>query len=692
VLEVYSEYDWFWFLICAIAAAALSIWFYPLRNPSSYASPFFLHVKRILRFLTLFILFCLLLNPLLKYKKKEVLKPTIVFYVDDSESVFLSDSVSASKLNAKVDELNKQLKEKYDTKVFYFDGNVKDTSGGFKGKSTDLSATIKHANIFLKEKNPAAVCVFSDGVFTKGMQPTYTPANFQAPVFTVGMGSTIPVSDIAIKEVNTNSIAYLNNSFAVKVILQQQGFFNQEIRLQVYDGDKMVQSKNIKVPNSNLFEDEFILEAKSPGIRKYSVKILPLQNELSKENNKFDFYVEVLDNRQKIALVYKSPHPDVNALLASLEYNKNYECTVFSSADFISKSNTAYDLIIGHQFPSNDREASWVRETQKNNSSFWFILGSQIDADRLHTFLPDIKIQRKTQAFNEVQVFPSSDFNAFLFSPELLEEQINWPPLRAPFGNIYFSNPMQVQSMQSVQRINSGQPLMAFTNTSELKYAYLLGEGIWRWRVQNIKMQGNSELFDEWVLKNTQYLLAREKKQRLKVYTSKERYDEEESIRFLGELYDQSYNAVKESEIIVKFKNEKGKVFSLRLSWDGVQYSANAGALPSGYYTFVGSVPSMPELKPKEGGFLVFPLQAEQIQIQANHSELQSWAHKNNGSYLPFVKADQLLDSIKTNTNTSELIREKTKLEKILQLEWLLYLLVASLGLEWFLRKWEGGF
>jgi hypothetical protein len=225
-----------------------------------------------------------------------------------------------------------------------------------------------------------------------------------------------------------------------------------------------------------------------------------------------------------------------------------------------------------------------------------------------------------------------------------------------------------------------------------LKYAYLLAEGIWRWRVQNLKMQGNSELFDEWVLKNTQYLLAREKKQRLKVYTSKEIYDEEESIRFLGELYDQSYNAVKESEIIVKFKNEKGKLFSIRLTWDGVQYSANAGVLPSGYYTFLGSVPSMPELKQKEGGFLVYPLQAEQIQIQANHSELESWAHKNNGSFLPFKNADQLLDSINLHANNSEWIREKTNLEKILQLEWLLYLLVGFLGLEWFLRKWEGGF
>lgn len=692
MLEVYSEYGWFWFVICAVIAAALSIWFYPLKSSSSYASPFYLHVKRILRFLTLFVLFCLLLNPLLKYKKKEVLKPTVVFYVDDSESVFLSDSISASSLKESLNEINKQLKDNFDTKVFYFDANIKDTSSGFKGKSTDLSATIKHANIFLKEKNPAAVCVFSDGVFTKGMQPSYTPANFQAPVFTIGMGSTLPISDIAIKEVNTNSIAYLNNSFAVKVVLQQQGFSNQEIKVQVYDGEKLVHSKNVKVPTSSLFEEEFVLEAKTPGVRKFSVKVTPLQNELSKQNNQFDFYVEVLDNRQKIALVYKSPHPDVNAIFASLETNKNYECTVFSSADFISKSNTIYDLIIGHQFPSNDKEASYLKETQKNNSSFWFILGSQIDADRLYMLLPEVKIQRKTQAFNEVQVFPSSDFNAFLFTPELLEELPNWPPLRAPFGNIRFLNPMQIQALQSIQKINSGQPLMALSNTAELKQAYLLGEGVWRWRFQNIKNQGNSELFDEWILKNTQYLLAKEKKQRLKVYTSKEKYDEEENVRFLGELYDQSYNAVKESEIIVKFKNEKGKVFSIRLSWDGVQYSANAGALPSGYYTFAGSVPSMPELKQKEGGFLVYPLQAEQIQIQANHSELESWAVKNNGSFLPFKNVNQLLDSIKTKANTSELIKEKTNLEKILQLEWLLYLLVGFLGLEWFLRKWEGGF
>ena len=48
-----------------------------------------------------------------------------------------------------------------------------------------------------------------------------------------------------------------------------------------------------------------------------------MAGEFTKKNNQIDIYFEVIEVRQKIAILASAPHPDIKALIASLSGNEN---------------------------------------------------------------------------------------------------------------------------------------------------------------------------------------------------------------------------------------------------------------------------------------------------------------------------------------------------------------------------------
>ena len=50
-----------------------------------------------------------------------------------------------------------------------------------------------------------------------------------------------------------------------------------------------------------------------------------MNGEENTNNNSEDFFVEILESRQKILLLTESVHPDIFALTSAIEQNDNYE-------------------------------------------------------------------------------------------------------------------------------------------------------------------------------------------------------------------------------------------------------------------------------------------------------------------------------------------------------------------------------
>jgi hypothetical protein len=75
------------------------------------------------------------------------------------------------------------------------------------------------------------------------------------------------------------------------------------------------------------------LNADKKGVRKFTVSLAPVKNELSVQNNTETFYIEVLDARQKILLLYDGPHPDISVIKQSVESNRNFEVKAVLTTD-----------------------------------------------------------------------------------------------------------------------------------------------------------------------------------------------------------------------------------------------------------------------------------------------------------------------------------------------------------------------
>ena len=64
--------------------------------------------------------------------------------------------------------------------------------------------------------------------------------------------------------------------------------------------------------NENFFRSELLkIEAEEVGLQRYTVELRVDAEEELQQNNSASFYINVIDERLKIAILYSSPHPDI---------------------------------------------------------------------------------------------------------------------------------------------------------------------------------------------------------------------------------------------------------------------------------------------------------------------------------------------------------------------------------------------
>ncbi len=69
----------------------------------------------------------------------------------------------------------------------------------------------------------------------------------------------------------------------------------------------------------------FLLDAKTPGIQRYTVEVEGIPGEANTENNTRKATIDVIERRKRILLTSLGPHPDRGAWSNALADNANYE-------------------------------------------------------------------------------------------------------------------------------------------------------------------------------------------------------------------------------------------------------------------------------------------------------------------------------------------------------------------------------
>ena len=617
-------------------------------------------------------------------------KPLIFIAHDVSESIIQNKDSSFIKneYQASLNILSTQLEEKFDVINYKFSNTINDNiKSNYSGKLTDISKVLDQIYSQYSNKNIGAIILSTDGIYNTGSNPIYS-ANRKTyiPIYTIGLGDTNEVKDCRIDNIFNNDIAFLGNKFPVEISISQTDFSSKKMTVGIYLQNKLIQSQTINFKkDKEQHKLNFILNATKIGFVKYTVKIKELEGEFTYKNNTSNFYIDIIDGRQKIALAYSGIHPDLSALNYVIENNKNYEVNLIQYKD-LTNINT-YDLIICHNYENqNESLNDFIKNGKK---PVLFIVGASTNFNDLSKL--NIGLTGKSNKSEDVIFSMNGQFNTILYPPNISNLLSSAPPLKSPFGNFKFSKSIDVLAYQKIGNIKLDNPLIYFNQKNAVKYGVIMGEGIWRWRLFDQFKNNTTDNFEFLFSKIISYLAIKENKTPFKTHLKNE-YTESENIIVLSEFYNASYDLINTNEVEFRLTNENNKLFTYNFFKTTNTYKLDLGRLPQGIYKWSSSMEFNTKTYRNSGSFLIKEVKTELLNNTANHRLLRNISENTNGSfYYPNQLSTIALDINSRDDIVTVSYKEKS-FKDLIDYKWILFLILSLLFIEWFIRKFNGGY
>lgn len=636
----------------------------------------------ILRFITIFSILLLIINPKFESETYTIHKPKLPVLIDNSASVeVLEQNQITLDLVEKIKN-HKKLNNKFDISYFSFGSEFrKSDSLSFSDKNTNISQALSSINEIFKNETAPTILI-TDGNQTLGNDYEFSSSTFRNPIFPVILGDSIQYTDLKIEQLNTNRYAFLKNQFPVEVMLTYSGTNSITSEFVITQGTSTIYRSRISFSEKeNSATLHFNLPANAVGLQKYTAQIVPLENEKNKTNNSKHFAVEVIDQATNVLIVSKLVHPDLGALKKSISTNEQRTVTIKKPTEAANILND-YQLVILYQ---PDRSfAPILSEIEKLSKNSWFITGLQTDWDFLNSVQNDFKKQSSDQKEN-VQALLNSNYGTFAVADIDFN---NFPPLHTQFGDLLINVPNEVMLEQTINRIPSESPLLATMEMNGKRNALWDGEGFWRWRASSYLKTESFQEFDAFIGGLVQYLASNKRKSRLEV-ASETFYYNNNPIKISAQYFDKNYvfdNRASLKITVINSETEKQTVFPMLLRNN--YYEVDLNSLPAGEYKFTVSVAN--EAISSSGSFTILDFNVEQQFLNADVSKLQRVAQTTNGTAYFATQGDALINDLVENTNYQNIERSELKVIPLIDWKYLLALIVLALAAEWFIRKYNG--
>jgi hypothetical protein len=693
-VEIVTTYPAWLILICILVGLiyAGALYFKDKFN-QNYGSQL-ASILGLIRFLGVAVLCFFLLKPLIKSTSKTVEKPIIIVAQDNSQSLmFCKDSAFYKKEYLdQLRTLTQTFGEDYDVRTFSFGDKVAESldSISYSEKLTNFSSLFDELYTKFSGRNIGAVVVASDGIYNKGSNPLYALAKLNIPIYTVALGDTTVLRDILVSQVNANELAYYNNKFPVRIVVEGRKAKGEQAVVTVSKKDKTLFTQTVAFDSERFFQTiDLSLDAAEVGLQKYTVTLSTISNEVTTINNRKDFFIDVLDSRQKILVLAAAPHPDVAAIQQAIESNEGYSCTTQLAANF--KGNLSdYSLVIFHQLPSAGALGKdWIQQSFSRKIPSLFVWGALTDFRLFNELNIGYALKDYRNNSTDASAAVASGFSLFAISETASTMFRNLPPLSVPFGEQNWNPGIMPFLHQQIGQIATNKPLISFHKSNDTKTGLIAGEGIWRWRLTAFKMFESHEAFNELVVKTVQFLASKEDRSFFRVNGARN-FQENEPVVFDVQLYNNSYEPLPNKEIQFTIKNSSGKEFKYTCSPDGNSYALRAGLMPVDNYTYTAKANNGAQNVVETGEFSVRPLQLEAVQTVADHRLLFQLANDNKGSMVNARELNQLPELIKAKKEIVSVAYENKELNDLIDFKWILILLIALFSTEWLLRKRAG--
>lgn len=681
-----------WFIVLALLAGL------------AYASVLYVQNKRFrfgtalttflfaLRTIAITVISFLLLSPMIRSIKTHFQKPAVVMAMDNSASMgMLSEDTAALKADWKM--LEEKLSEKYVVNQVAFAEDMGNTKAfDFEGQATNYEAFLSTMSQQYQQTGTVAMVVASDGIYNRGVDPLYANIPAGMSLFTVGVGSDVSEPDVFIRQVRSNEVVYTGNEFPVEVHVRAEKAMGENTTLRLRNKGKTVATKTIEIDKERFTgKYTFYLEAQGEGMQHYTVTLTDIRKEKNIQNNQQDFYIEVVNEQSEVLILAHAPHPDVFTMKRAIDKRPQYKVTTALLDDF-DEVLTDFDFVILHQLPDNKRRSADVlAEIFGKEIPVLFVLGTQTDIPFFNSANAGVDVQEFNKEVNQATPSVNEDFSLFRLSPAVSGLLQKCPPLTVPFGDYVVAPSENTMLYQQLDDLTTSMPLLTLSGNFQHKTAVLTGTGIWKWRIQDYLQNKSHHAFDDWFYGIVRYMAIRQDKDFFRVY-AEQRYPGREAIVISAELYNASYELVNAPEVRMDLRNEDGEVFNYLFDREGDKYRLNFGQLPEGAYTYEATTRLAGKDFYETGSFVVARERLEAMRTVADFDLLKKLADRNNGFFVPDDQMLQVADSL-LNAETSKPVKyTETSYNPVLDIYWILILILVLLSLEWFLRKYNGGY
>ncbi len=665
-------------LLGALLAFILAWWHY-LSKPRR-KSPLFRGLA-LLRFLSIFGLILLLVNPKFTKTTYDLEKALLTILVDNSSSMVVSDSADSYRdLTSRLMQ-NQALQDRFTVRAMEIGEEMQPLDSlTFTDQATNISSPLQSLQDVSIGSNTVTVLI-SDGNQTLGEDYEFMSHKPEQKIFPVVAGDTTTYEDLRLDRINMNNYAYLKNTFPIEVFASYSGSGNRNSVLRIRMNGQIRFQQNVTFTNDkNAIQVTAEMEAQTTGLQDVSVSLSAFENERNVYNNSRQLSLEVIDEKTKIVIVSSLVHPDLGSLKAAIEQNEQRDVTIAAPSAAKNTWEDA-DLIILYQ---PDRTFAAVFDViKKEEISTFSIIGSKTDWAFINAIQGGYSISSYGQ---DEEIFPELNGSFSFFDSSL--DITDFPPLDFELGEISIYTEHETVLDQKVKGVVLEEPMLVMIRGNERNEAVLFGENSWKWRIQSFRNEGDFKSYDAFIAQVIRFLDLKKRANRLTIE------------------YEKSYEGVNAAEIVARYFNETMafdgnaslKLFIKTSEESSYRefpmllrngyYGLSINDFPAGNYEFTVRVESTDIAR--SGSFKILDFEVEKQLISSNYKKMERLALASGGDLFYMDEADQLIDELSNRNEFLPVQKSNQNVVSLIDFRILLAAIALCLAAEWFLRKYNG--
>lgn len=468
------------YFIALVFALLLSAYYYHRTQPELSRQRRILLAS--LRFVMLFILFMILLSPILYFTLRHRDAPKVLFLQDSSRSMELTRDGRSKRdfLKGMADTLKKRYK----------DAGYKVISHSFANglEGSDDNSLLAKALRELSEKEKLsdyqAIVLATDGWLRD--EEYGIISRLGVPIHALADSTIREIPDLEIVSVNANRYAYRNEASVFRVRAKATGY-EGPAAINLYLGDSRIGSQSVQLSPDTEANVDFAHRFGNTGFYRYRVEIQPLEKEQRLGNNSLPGAIEVLSEKEHIMVFSDSPAWDNKFIIDAIATNPRWDSSAYqiregrlfrgeSHATMDGAPNPAVIVLInnGNLRPDSATQAFIRRAIERGTG----ILFQGLPPTELSDLLPI----NRSNIISTYQGFVTlnSVANQYPMLSELITEVSKLPPL-----DYYYVTAAQNTEVLATMNNPQKSPAIVVSQNGKSRALGLSFLNLWRWQMQS---------------------------------------------------------------------------------------------------------------------------------------------------------------------------------------------------------------